>query len=84
MLLIATLLPASLFAQAQLRKVFTVSRVLVASDFTMRTLDMITTHNNLTNPCRCFTERDPSAPASGAYGPEAAFQYSQSSALAAG
>jgi hypothetical protein len=82
LLIAALLIPNALFGQTPMKQIFTISHVLVASDFAIRTADGIVTHRQLADPCHCYKETDPLAPASGAYGPEAAFQYGQAAALA--
>jgi hypothetical protein len=50
------------------------NKFLVGAEIGIRIADTISTHTNLTDPCRCFVESDPLAPHSGSWGKEIAFQ----------
>lgn len=62
----------------------TTTRVMVVADFTLRTLDTISTHQLMADPCKCFREMDPISPSTANYAALGAFQYGIASAIGVG
>jgi hypothetical protein len=66
--------PQPTFAKRAATLATTNDRYLLALDGTLRSLDMKTTHDLLSNPCHCFKEDDPIAPHDGNYAKQVLFQ----------